>query len=68
MEDLRATNPLSPIPYNAAVNCCLLHHIKGMCNGKRSRAADHNMHASDQDAPLVNWAEVAIPIPGDATA
>ena len=53
VEDCRATNPLPSSPYNTSFDCCLLYHIKGMCNGRCGKSAVHKPHTADQDAPLV---------------
>ena len=68
VEDCRATNPLSPRLYNAAVYCCLSYHIKGVCNGQCGRTSDNKPHMADQDAPLVNWTAEEIPIRWGVTA
>ena len=45
--------PICPADPN--VEMCLAWHIKGMCNERCGRKADHMAHTDEQDAQLVDW-------------
>ena len=65
IDDCRETIPPTPPRYSdMAVNLPPSYDIKVVCNWQCGRASNHKPHTSDKDAPLMNWAVVAIPILG----
>ena len=53
--DANPNTPPPRSPMDPSVNMCVAFHVKGMCNTRCGRAADHHPHTDAQDAPLVTW-------------
>ena len=55
-------NP-QPFGNDGTTRMCLSFHLKGMCNGRCGRCADHQCHSDQLDEKLKEWANVHYKLP-----
>jgi hypothetical protein len=46
-----------PLSADGTTRMCLSFHLKGICNERCGRKADHVSHSNDQDQALKTWAQ-----------
>jgi hypothetical protein len=55
-------NP-QPLASDGTTRMCLSYHLKGLCNGRCGRRADHDRHSDQQDQKLKEWANAHYKVP-----
>ena len=55
-------NP-QPLSSDGTTRMCLSYHLKGLCNGRCGRRADHERHSDQQDQKLKEWANAHYKVP-----
>jgi hypothetical protein len=55
-------NP-QPLASDSTTRMCLSHNLKGLCNGRCGRRADHERHSYQPDQKLKEWANAHYKVP-----
>ena len=63
IKKVREVGATTPIPNSKTgdISMCLAYHIKGVCNIKCPRSADHIYYTNDEYKPLLDWCETCYP-------
>ena len=60
---LAAANPPPMSPHDNTCQMCVSYHVKGMCNDRCGRSADHAAHTLAQDNLLLEWCNTNYVLP-----
>ena len=58
-----APNPPPLSPHDNTCQMCVAYHVKGMCNDRCGRSADHAVHTLAQDNLLLEWCTAHYTLP-----
>ncbi|MCP3866496.1 MAG: hypothetical protein GY703_00045, partial [Gammaproteobacteria bacterium] len=65
VRDVEASTKPIPNSKTGNIKMCLAYHIKGMCNIKCPRSADHTYYTNEEYKPLLAWCEECYPAGSD---